>query len=182
MKDNSQILSLQETEELCRLYLECRLSLLEERELQYVLSKMSYSSPVIDETRESMAAEGLLLTLNTDSHRNRRSGTVRRWLRWSAGIAASVTVLFAVSLFITGRGETGAEGKESIATLGTGLSKGEPGIVIAYEGGRRLSSADSEKSVEKAIEKAERLMAMAEAKEREEISKQNHIMHLISEK
>ena len=34
MKDLDHILTLQETEELCRLYMECQLSVLEEKELR----------------------------------------------------------------------------------------------------------------------------------------------------
>ena len=77
MKDNDQILNLQETEELCRLYLECQLSVLEERELQYILGKLDYSSPLIDEARQSMIAEGLLTHFNLGFLRTLISG-VRR--------------------------------------------------------------------------------------------------------
>lgn len=47
-------LTLQDTEQLCRLYMECKLSVLEEKELQYVLTKLPYSTPCINETRMLM--------------------------------------------------------------------------------------------------------------------------------
>lgn len=47
-------LTLQDTEQLCRLYMECKLSMLEEKELQYVLTKLPYSTPCINETRVLM--------------------------------------------------------------------------------------------------------------------------------
>ncbi len=47
-------LSFEDTEHLCQLYMECRLSLLEETELQYVLGILEYSSPTIDEVRTLM--------------------------------------------------------------------------------------------------------------------------------
>lgn len=54
MKEQDIKLTLQETEQLCRLYMDCRLSVLEETELQYVLGKLPYSSPCIDEVRMLM--------------------------------------------------------------------------------------------------------------------------------
>lgn len=51
---NEKYLSKEETEKLCRLYMDCRLSLLEETELHYVLGFLPYSSPIIDEARTLM--------------------------------------------------------------------------------------------------------------------------------
>lgn len=48
-------LSMEETEQLCRLYMECRLSRLEEVELEYVLGILPYSSPIIEEVRALMS-------------------------------------------------------------------------------------------------------------------------------
>ncbi|MDE6026517.1 MAG: hypothetical protein K2G23_00400, partial [Muribaculaceae bacterium] len=53
---------------------------------------------------------------------------------------------------------------------------------IAYEGGKRLSPEDSEKAVNESLKKAEALMAMAAAKEREDELKQEYFIQLISEK
>ncbi len=161
MKDNDHILTLQETEELCRLYMECKLSVLEEKELQYILGMMPYSSPVIEEARESMRAEGIL-SLNTKA----RKKPERKWLRRAVGIAASVSVILMVSLFITNHS----------------ADSGEEEIIIAYEGGRRLSPEESEKAVEEAQRKAEALMAMAKEKEREEELKQEYFISLMSDK
>lgn len=54
MKEHDVKLTLQETEQLCRLYMDCRLTVLEETELQYVLGRIPYSSPCIDEVRMLM--------------------------------------------------------------------------------------------------------------------------------
>ncbi len=56
MKEHDVTLTLHETEQLCRLYMDCQLTVLEETELQYVLGKMPYSSPCIDEVRTLMGA------------------------------------------------------------------------------------------------------------------------------
>lgn len=49
--ENEKCLSLEDTEQLCRLYLDCKLSLLEEAELHYVLGILPYRSSVIDEAK-----------------------------------------------------------------------------------------------------------------------------------
>ncbi len=174
MKDNDHILSLHETEELCRLYFECELSLVEEKELQYILDMMPYSSPVIEQARESMIAEGLL-SMNTKI----RKRSKHQWFGWAAGIAASITLVLAVSLFTVNQGGGGAQGTGSYSTAELESSANE--IVIAYEGGKRLGPEASAKSVDKAIEQADKLMALAEAKEREEEMKQEYIINLTSD-
>lgn len=65
MKEHDVKLTLQETEQLCRLYMDCRLTVLEETELQYVLGKMPYSSPCIDEVRMLMGVSIPQKDINT---------------------------------------------------------------------------------------------------------------------
>lgn len=165
MKDSNPILTLHETEELCRSYLQCQLSLLEEKELQYVLERLPYDSTIIRQAKESMIAEGLI------SRNNRvRRKPKTRWLGWSIGIAASLAILFSV---FNHDGESGKYGTAN-HYLGSGT-------VIAYVNGKQLGPEASEKSVRNAIEQAERLMAMANAKEREEERKQQNIMNITSD-
>lgn len=57
MKDKYMHLSLDELETLCNLYIECKLSVLEETELFYVLLKTDKESAVINETRAIMGIE-----------------------------------------------------------------------------------------------------------------------------
>ena len=177
MKDNSHILTLQETETLCRLYLECQLSVLEEKELQYLLSNLEYTSPVIEEALESMLAEGILSERIDKRVKKRRKF---RWIRQISGIAASLIVLFALSIFVgnqIGDAGGGMAANHSLA----GSEKKSDELFIAYEGGKRLSPEDSEKAVNESLKKAEALMAMAAAKEREDELKQEYFIHLISE-
>ena len=49
--EKDKYLSMDEIEQLCRLYMECRLSIMEEAELNYVLGFLPYTSPIIDEVR-----------------------------------------------------------------------------------------------------------------------------------
>lgn len=57
MKDRDIVLSIEELETLCTLYIECRLSVLEETELYYVLLKTDKESALINETRTIMGLE-----------------------------------------------------------------------------------------------------------------------------
>ena len=52
--NNTATLSVKELEELCRLYLDCRLTRLQERELHYVLLHTEASTELIDEVRGMM--------------------------------------------------------------------------------------------------------------------------------
>ena len=57
MKDKNIELSIGELETLCNLYIECKLSVLEETELYYVLLKTDNDSALINETRSIMGLE-----------------------------------------------------------------------------------------------------------------------------
>lgn len=93
-KEPETTLTLQETEQLCRLYMECRLSVLEETELRYVLQKLPYTSPCIDDARLLMG-----ITLTAASEVKARP---RRRMMWAAAAAAAcVAVLFSAKTFFT---------------------------------------------------------------------------------
>ena len=105
MKEHDDILTFDETERLCRMYLECGLSVLEEAELKYLLGNVSYSSEII-------------------------------------------------------AGQTGEN------------------QVVAYEAGHKLDDEEACVAVRNSMEKAEALMAKAEAIERQYTEKQIQIMNL----
>lgn len=174
MKDKDTILSLQETEELCRMYMDCQLSVLEETELQYILGKLSYTSPVIEEAREAMIAEGIVFRKKKVQRKTRF-----RWGRKAIGIAASLTLLLTFSIII-GTQIQKTDSYETTSGIARTADSSSEEIVIAYEGGKRLSPAASEKAVNESLKKAEALMAMAKAREREDEIKQMYIMNLTS--
>ncbi|MBD5163543.1 MAG: hypothetical protein HDT09_02430 [Bacteroidales bacterium] len=91
MKHADINLSCQEVEELCSLYMQCSLSVLEERQLEYVLSKISYSSPQIDATR-------LMMNLAPKAQVAKPTSRFRRtaWLTAAAAIFAIFTIGIAV--------------------------------------------------------------------------------------
>lgn len=96
MKENQKYLSLEETERLCRLYMECRLTLLEETGLQYILGKLNYSSPVIDEARTLMDLSLCHHVIKDDIFQssNRKEHKRKRMIRYIAA-AASIAVVVA---------------------------------------------------------------------------------------
>ncbi len=93
MNDQDVKLTLQEAEQLCRLYMDCKLTVLEETELQYVLGKLPYSSPCIDETRMLM---GVSIPVGTIKPSSKRQDWLNR--KFAIGVAASVAILFTVGI------------------------------------------------------------------------------------
>lgn len=156
MKEHDIKLTLQETEQLCRLYMDCKLSVLEETELQYVLGKLPYSSPCIDEVR-------MLMGLSLKRSKIRKSVSspyLRRIMALTIGIAASIALLI---------GFFGYD-PESHNT--------PDNYIIAYENGHRLSRHQAEAAVEASIEKAQALMNSARAFQQAEIAKQEYLINL----
>lgn len=60
MKENINILTLQEIEALCRLYWDCGLTPVEEAELLYILLHTGHDTPLIRETKAFMGVESML--------------------------------------------------------------------------------------------------------------------------
>ena len=54
MKQDTRHITIEEAEQLCRLYMDCQLSVLEETELEYVLMRSELDSPLLRETRALM--------------------------------------------------------------------------------------------------------------------------------
>ncbi|MDE6371710.1 MAG: hypothetical protein K2K92_09520, partial [Duncaniella sp.] len=97
MSDKNHILTLQETEELCRLYMDCNLSVLEETELRYFLTTVDYHSPLIDEVRQLMNIDSYISDKSFVKAGYGRKRTSRRLpVYWS--IAASVAILIGIGL------------------------------------------------------------------------------------
>ena len=96
--EKEKYLSFEETEELCRLYMECHLSRLEEEELNYVLGFLPYSSPTIDEVRALMSVS-LSCSMEETAHKSKerlrnRNNMAKRILT----IAASIALLLSIGI------------------------------------------------------------------------------------
>ena len=77
-------MTVEEAEQLCRLYMDCQLSVLEETELEYVLMKSELDSPLINETRTLM---GISRSVNLQAKKKRLLMT------WGWRAAACVAIL-----------------------------------------------------------------------------------------
>lgn len=95
--EKDKYLSLEETEQLCRLFMECKLTLLEEAELQYVLGKLSYSSPVIEESRKIMDIS-LAYELKRTERAITKPNEKKKFIRKILFAAASVAILLSVGI------------------------------------------------------------------------------------
>ena len=159
MKEHDVKLTLQETEQLCRLYMDCQLTVLEETELQYVLGKMPYSSPCIDEVKMLM---GISIPVDSQKSTNRRFGWLKRSV--TVGIAASVTILFAVGIALFNNST---------------VNDNSSGIYIAYANGQKVDKELSVQQVKSDMELADKFLrhvAKLEIREQEQV--ENFISHI----
>ena len=85
MKQNAKHITMEEAEQLCRLYMDCQLSVLEETELEYVLMQSELDSPLLRETRALM---GLSRSVNLQAKKKRLFVT---W-GWRAAACAAILI------------------------------------------------------------------------------------------
>ena len=151
----------EETEQLCRLYMDCRLSVHEETELQYVLGKLSYSSPCIDEVR--------MLMWTKISKEKPKSSKINPgfWRSRSViSIAASFTILlvFGIALF---RNQSMNEQSSSE-------------MYIAYADGRKVSKEQTVRQVVADMKTAEEFLNHIEELESQEQRMVDNFINQIS--
>ena len=161
MKEQDVKLTLQETEQLCRLYMDCRLSVLEETELQYVLGKLPYSSPCIDEVRMLMG-----LTISKNAAKSSTNKT-RFWRsRAVISIAASVSILLIAGITLF-RNQSINEHNPSE-------------MYIAYADGHKVSQEHTIRQVEADMKTEEDLLNHIEELESQEQRMVNNFINQIS--
>lgn len=84
MKQKAKHITMEEAEQLCRLYMDCQLSVLEETELEYVLMRSELDSPLLHETRAMM---GISRSVNLQTKKK------RLFVTWGWRAAACVAIL-----------------------------------------------------------------------------------------
>ena len=87
MSEVDKALSVEELETLCRQYIECKLSVLEETELYYVLLKSDKDSMLLNETRAIMGIEHRISSSQMPEYKN------KRYLRRIAMIAVAAVII-----------------------------------------------------------------------------------------
>lgn len=153
MKEQDDKLTLQETERLCQMYLDCRLSVLEETELEYVLTKVDHRSPLIDDVRGMM---GVKPNNTQRDFAGIGNGGKRRFHGRALylGIAASIAILLGIGISLFHDSSTGQDAGRD--------------YYIAYADGHRLSDEAARSQVEADIKTADDFMKeMSEFEERE---------------
>lgn len=145
-------LTLEELEILAQAYLDCRLSRVQEKELELVLYDTDLSSPVIDEARRTMGVTTLMEAGHTP-RRTLRLKQRRRWFGAATWAAASVGVLAVASLLYFTRGAFPSDNRD-----------GE--YVSVYVDGKPLSREDAlaEAAMSQAASMAMMEQMLAEAK------------------
>lgn len=154
MIEQENRLTLQDTEQLCELFMDCRLSVLQENELRYVLSRIDYHSPLIDDVRSLMGIE--LSVFDKSDPESPRIG--KRW--WAKkysylSIAASIAIILCLGI-----------GLFHNKTSGNITSTPE---YIAYVDGHRISKDAAKAQVEADILLADNFLN--EMSEQEEYEK-----------
>ena len=91
MKQDTRHITIEESEQLCRLYMDCQLSVLEETELEYVLMQSELDSPLLSETRALM---GISRSVNLQAKKK------RLFVTWGWRAAACVAVLIGCAVLL----------------------------------------------------------------------------------
>lgn len=163
MKETEQILTIKETEQLCRLYMECKLSLLEESELLYILTTLPYSTQLIDEVKVIMGVQ------IKDIKPISKISTKKKWWNKSGlyQIAASISIFVLSIAFVSNYDTT---------------IKDDSNFSIAYANGIRVSQDEAEILTEADMKKADAFMARIAELENQEQNKLNSFNTLNSKK
>jgi hypothetical protein len=92
MKYHDNQFSIEEVEKLCLLYQDCQLPILEEMELEYVLSHYEFNSPMINDTKELMAISRSVKFVETKKLRK----PIWAWIMRVAACVAIILGSFAI--------------------------------------------------------------------------------------
>jgi len=91
MKQDTRHITIEEAEQLCRLYMDCQLSVLEETELEYVLMQSELDSPLLSETRALM---GISRSVNLQAKKK------RLFVTWGWRAAACAVILIGCAVLL----------------------------------------------------------------------------------
>lgn len=156
MRTQNENISKQDLEQLCRLYNECRLSVIEERELEYMLLLTDHESGLIADTRRLMGLSDALFKPKPEPVVfHKRYNFIK--------IAASVAIIAVTALTYTGitRGDIPDNG------------------YMAYADGHRIDDPEAMEQVAADMAKAEAfILHMEAAEEAEQLKVQNFINHI----
>lgn len=140
-----------ELDELCRRYMACELSVLEEKELEYVLTRTDARSERIDDVRALMGAR--IPPQSAKTLRPRRG-----YWRIVCGAAACLAVAVAAGVHFL---------STSAPIDASGVLDGP--YIAVYTNGERMSDREAQAEALKAMSRADSLMNYAAAVEQEQL-------------
>lgn len=158
MKTDKLTLTIEELDQLCRLYMDCKLSVLEEKELEYILCSTPLTSPSIAEVKALMNIQVLP---GADNGIRKK-----RFLNWKyvTGIAASIAVILTMTLHFTATRTSSPYDSSSDM------------YISAYSSGKRLSDSEAVRATNLAMAKADSLINYASLTEHEYMLRANNII------
>ena len=140
MKQDTRHITIEEAEQLCRLYMDCQLSVLEETELEYVLMQSELDSPLLRETRALM---GISRSVNLQAKKKRLFVT---W-GWRAAACAAILIGCVALLRNHITTETDAIANKEGVELSVNTTK-----VIAKSEATKKEPQESKEETEKRVE------------------------------
>lgn len=146
MNEQDNRLTLQETEQLCEFFMDCKLSVLQENELRYVLSQIDYHSPLIDDVRKLMGIELSAFDKSVP-------GSQRINKRWRTKKIAYFSIAASIAIIVClGVGFLHHTTPDFTSTPGHTSPTPE---YIAYVDGQQLSEDEARLQIEKEIRAAD---------------------------
>lgn len=124
--NNIDKLTVKEVEFLCRQYIECRLSVAEETELEYVLSRSRLNTPLISETRQLMGLSRLV-DIEAEPQIHYRPKILKRVV----SIAACIAIFMGIGFTALFHGARHGDDFTCIARVGGRLLKGSDALQFA---------------------------------------------------
>ena len=125
MKQNAKHITMEEAEQLCRLYMDCQLSVLEETELEYVLMQSELDSPLLHETRALM---GISRSVNLQAKEK------RLFVAWGWRAAACAAILIGCAALLRNH-----------ITSETDAIANKEGVVLSVENTKGIAQSEATK-------------------------------------
>lgn len=157
MKTDELNLTIDELDKLCRLYMDCQLSVLEEKELEYILSQTTLTSPSIEEVRGLMKIQAFKPTSSKPIIKKKSSNW---WFK--SGIAASLAILLCFGVAFLNSGN-------SISSVSNDY--------IVYVNGQEIRGDVAKAHIESETRKAEEFISRIAKFEEEEQNKIERFMN-----
>ncbi|MBR5638488.1 MAG: hypothetical protein IKW83_01875 [Muribaculaceae bacterium] len=160
MKHYDNQFTIEEIERLCQLYLDCQLSVLEETELEYVLTQCDFKSPIINETKELMSISHSVKFAETRKTRG------SFWTWWMSTAACVAIALGTFTLF---------------HHFNNSNKNSNNDYCIVYVSGKRVNDEEAHKIAEADVAKMQQFMQTVNEQKAQEEAKVEQFMNHINQ-